>query len=250
MKESPRSNPAASSIPRRNRETELQSDGETELQSDRATEAQSYRRYRATDATDATDDSALAACVQTLQEAAQIALADGLSEISLFKFARAVKAFEVTNAVTLAHGELANAFVIWWSAANTQLPADADFDEYQLCFEDAYSRAKTPLGANALHEAIKRAETQPVPAEASTFNGPNVGRLIAVCFHLQQLSGDSAFFLSVRDAQRVLGGLGLMTASAVLKGLVSRGILRIVKKGTQAGRRATRYRYGAASHQD
>jgi hypothetical protein len=63
-----------------------------------------------------------------LPEAVQLSLEGQLPEDSLFIFARAVKAFEITNQFRLSPKELHGAFALWWSTAKPLLPADADFD--------------------------------------------------------------------------------------------------------------------------
>ena len=66
-------------------------------------------------------------------------------------------------------------------------------------------------------------------------------RLVAVCYHLQLLQGNSPFFLSVRDAAKILGTKNLHQANAMLAGLVRDEILIEVEKGTR--KRATRFRF-------
>ena len=241
-----------SSHTKRNRVSELQSNRATESQSVRDSEQQSdrvaenqrdrcNRGYRATDATDETDDSALAARVTTLQEAVSLSLKQEITEYTLFQFARAMKAFEVTTGTKCETGV---AFAEWWRTAEgtKKLPPEAQFDEYAFLFEDAYERAKTPLGANVLDAAIKRAKTQLAPPQANGFS-PNIAHLVSVCWQLQLLAGESPFFLSVRSAQQVLAIARPQTASAILTGLVRRGILEVESQGTPGGRRATRYRF-------
>lgn len=227
----------------RHREAERQSNREPESRSDIGTERLSNRGKRATDETHATDDSALAAPVGTLQEAAQISLNEGVSENCLFNFARAVKAFEVTTGIKLAKSETGNTFAVWWQMAKPQLPKEAEFDEYLLLFEDAYARVKSPLGSSALTIAVGRAKSSAPPPDAEQFTSPKLRMLVAVCYQLQRLSGSSPFFLSLRDCARILELPRLETASAMLNGLVSRGILIVVEKGIPGPRRATRFRF-------
>lgn len=222
----------------RNRETEFQSNGESENQT-----KQRIRRNRDTDGTDDTDDSALAARVKTLQEAARLSLAVGIDGNSMFVFARALKAFEVTIGKIIEKKELGNALSVWWAAAAPHLTLDDNFDEYLLLLKDAYEKVKTPLGSNALEIALERAQDQPAPPEAESYSSPKIRRLVAVCYQLQEINGSSPFFLSVRDCARIIGIERLETASAFLNGLVSDGILTVKQMGTPGGRRATRYRY-------
>jgi hypothetical protein len=166
-----------------------------------------------------------------------------LTDDCLFVFARALKAFEVTNRVLLKLEDLASAFSLWWSTATPKLPSDADSDEWRFDFMRAFAKARAPLGANPLHEAIRRAGSLPPPPEAARYPSAKLQRLVAVCHHLQILAGDSPFFLSVRDAARIMGTpKKLMRASAFLAGLVSDGILTEILRGTPGVKSATRYR--------
>jgi len=216
---------------------------ESELLRNRVAEKQSIKGIRVTHATKATDElPPLAACVQTLPEAVQLSLKDGLTEQTLFIFARALKAFEITSHMHLSPADLAGAFNLWWSTARTVLPQEADFDEYRFTFQDAFSRARSPLGAHHLKEAVRRADTSPPPSQARRYASARIKRLVGVCFQLQKMAGQSPFFLSVRDAARLVGTTRLAEASALLAGLVRDGLLIEVVKGTPAGRKATRYR--------
>ena len=202
------------------------------------------RRNRETDGTQERDDMPpLAACVKTLQEAVQLSLENGLTDNCLFIFARAIKAFEITVGRQLTPADLQSAFALWWSTAKPQLPPDADFDEWRFAFEDAFAKARAPLGANPLQAAIRRASLLPPPPQAARYTSPKLKRLVAVCYHLQILAGDSPFFLSVRDAARLTETKQLHAASALLGGLVRDGVLIQVSKGTPGGRRATRFRF-------
>jgi hypothetical protein len=63
---------------------------------------QRYRANRETHETDVSDElPPLAARVTTLQEAVKLSLREGFSEHSVFTFARALKAFEVTRRAIL-----------------------------------------------------------------------------------------------------------------------------------------------------
>ena len=197
-----------------------------------------------TDETQETDEiPLLAACVKTLPEAVQLSLASGINDQCLFTFSRALKAFEITNNRRLPLVELQAAFAQWWSAAESVLPPDADFDEWRFDFEDTFAKTHAALGANTLQSAIGRAESIPVPANVKHYASPKLNRLVAVCYHLQQLQGSSPFFLGVRAAAKILGTTDLYLANAMLGGLVRDGVLTEAQKGTQGGRRATRFRF-------
>jgi hypothetical protein len=182
-------------------------------------------------------------CGAAVKEAAELAIEQGVYENCTFNLARAIKAFEVTTGSKLPRAEFPNAFNIWWGIAQPLLPSDADRDEYLLTFYDAMARAKSPLGSNSLKKAIEMAKSQPLPAESSLFSNENVKQLIAVCFHLQKLAGNSPFFLSLRACAEILGKVPLERASRILNGLVEFGLLRIAKKGVPGNPKATRFRF-------
>lgn len=224
--------------------------------------------YREKHATDASQDVPLVAVrIFTLQEAVRASWlmnndssqpipsdvvskpegaslrAGSLDDGCLFAYARALKAYESTVCYRLTSEELEAAFSLWWDVSKPYLVPDADFDEYRLIFHAAWKRARSPLGANQLQQAIRLAASAPPPPEASRYGNPQLQRLVAVCFHLQRLQGDSPFFLSLREAAKVLRTKSLHKASAILHGLVHDGILVVVEKGTRHGRRATRFKF-------
>ena len=216
----------------------------------RETVKQSLRRNGVSDGTQATDEAPpLAARVKTLPEAVQTSLSERFAAHSKdlgFVFARALKAFEVTTGARLSKADLESAFVLWWVSAEPKLPAGSTRDECRLLFLDAFSKVRAPLGSNPLAEAIRRADAGPLPPEANHYpTSAKLRRLVAVCFHLQILSGDNDFFIGARDAAKVSNVTSAHTGLALLKGLIHDGILLLALKGTPGGRRASRYRYAA-----
>ena len=211
---------------------------------------QSDRRDRetnATHATEANDDSGNFRQIFTIPEAVRLSLMDGIGENTLFNFARMIRAFEMTIDRRIPQAEAGGVFNTWWQTAQADklLPADASYDEYALLFEDAFHRARVPWGTDTLANAIKRAQSSPLPEAAARFSDPRLQLLVAVCFQLQKLAGDSPFFLSVRDCAEILGMKRLEDAGKMLNGLVLRGILDLVTKGLPGKNRATRFRYAA-----
>jgi len=202
-------------------------------------------RNRDTKDTNETEDiPPLAARVNTLQEAVQLSLKEGLLENSLFTFSRAIRAFEITINRRLPPEEVGNAFSLWWGTAREKglLPADADFDECRFDFEATFAKTRVALGASPLEEAIRCAALA-IPAQANRYASAKLKSLVAVCYHLQRLAGENPFFLSVRDAARILRTNQNSKAVAMLGGLVRDGILIEVARGTPGGRRATRFRF-------
>ena len=201
------------------------------------------------DDTDETKDiRRLATQVRTIQEAVELSLKDGPKQDPVFQLARALKSFEATAGRRLPGSELNSAFSLWWTQAKPQLPTNADFDEYRASFLYSFAKTKAPLGSNPLEEAIRRANTGPLPSEAGRYENPKFKRLVAVCYHLQQLQEGSPFFISVRNAARILGftksdRASLDRASQALHSLVLDGVLTLVAKGKSGGKRASRFRF-------
>jgi hypothetical protein len=193
----------------------------------------------------------LATSVGSLPEAVQLAIGLGLDENCLFNLARALLAFEATVKLKLSREEREQAFQLWWGRAKPLLPPEAVEDEYRFIFYDAVKNAKSPLGANPLHEAISRADTKEAPAEASRYpTSARLRRLVAVCYHLQVLQGPADIFLGYRDAAKILGEESLWKAGKLLDGLVQDGVLTLVSKGTPGGRRASRFRFNFVRQPD
>jgi len=200
------------------------------------------------DTADTKDIPPLGTPIRTVQEAVNLSLQNGLKQDTLFQFARALKNFEITVRNRLPAQELNNAFSLWWSTAKPLLPADADFDEHRAAFLYTFAKTKAPLGSNSLEEAIRRADAGPPPPQADRYENLGFKRLVAVCHHLQHLQDGSPFFLSVRNAARILGfaksdRASLDRASRVLNSLVHDEILTLVAKGKSGGKRASRFRF-------
>ena len=194
----------------------------------------------------------LAARVDTLQKAVQLSLRNGSLENALFTFSRAIRALEITTKCRLPREEIGNAFALWWSTAHNAklLPPDADFDEWRFDFEATFEKTRVALDANPLQEATRRAPASPMPPQAGRYTSAKLKLLVAVCYHLQALVGDRPFFLSVRDAARILETKNNADAAKMLSGLVRDGILTVVARGTPGGRRATRFRFVAESKEE
>jgi len=187
--------------------------------------------------------------VTTIQQAVNLSLPSTRlrPDAALFTFARALKAFQKTTRANLAQNELRTHFNQWYQIALPHLPPQADPDEYWFTFLESWAKARHPLGANILDHAWKTAQADPDPPEARRFTSPKLKLLISLCCRLQLKSGPGAFFLSVRDVQRLLQVESLSTASAWLNGLCRERILTVVSKGGPANRQASRFRFNFAS---
>ena len=180
-------------------------------------------------------------CIRTLQNAVEAALADTSKGDPIFRFARAIKSFELTIDARLPKNELSAAFNLWWIKASPDLPPDTVREECLYLFLDAYTKARTPLGSNVIENALLKVDSTQPPTEANRYISQKIQRLIHLCYALQTIVGETSFFLaSQRDAARALG---LSTKSqsmigAFLRGLERDGILRVTERGK--GRRQKR----------
>lgn len=177
-----------------------------------------------------------------MPEAISITLQAPPGEDLLFYYCRALLAFESTTGMSFTKDDLNHFFSVFWKKAKDRFPADADFDEYRLYFLTTFPKVRAPLGSNPLDAAVKRAATFQPPA-AERYTSLKLKQLVAICYHLQVLSEDSPFFLSVRSVMEFLGLKSTHQASNLLNGLVIDGILEYTEKGTPGGKRAARFRY-------
>jgi hypothetical protein len=92
-----------------------------------------------------------------------------------------------------------------------------------------------------LQRAVERARADVhTPPEADAYQNVETRLLIRVCFQLQRIHGDKAFFLSYRVAGEILS-LSHTEAGKRLEILMKDGILAIAAAHTR--RLATSYRY-------
>lgn len=230
-----RSTPGTSSSPKQggNRESEESED----------TENSEIRRIRdSQDSDEKHDIPLLGTRICTFQEAVDMARSMPLQKDAIFTFARALRSMEATLSQKLTKKDLDSAFSLYWAACLPELPTDAEHDEYRFDFLKAFEKARAPLGANHLEEALKRAGTYAPPA-ADRYTSPKLKLLVALCYHLQVLSENSPFFLSVRSVMECLGLKSTHQASDFLNGLVLDGVLEYTEKGTPGGKRASRFRF-------
>jgi hypothetical protein len=111
---------------------------------------------------------------------------------------------------------------------------------------------KYPAGTEPIAKLLALADAAELPAVALEYDHPTLHRLVALCRELQRAAGDGPFFLDVRTGERLLG-IHYTTVWAWLRGLCRDGVLELVESGSQAKRRASRYRYlvieGKAQHE-
>jgi len=114
-----------------------------------------------------------------------------------------------------------------------------DFDETWKDFVHGWPRVKWPKGVVLGLALAKALEDTTNPAEASIYTDPRNQLLVRVCWQLQQMCGDSPFFLSCRNAGRIME-LSHVEGSKRLEMLCADGILEVVEHYTN--NKATRYR--------
>jgi hypothetical protein len=160
----------------------------------------------------------------------------------LFDLARAVKRLEKQRGREYSDREMKQIFFNpWYDRSTAFLRPDQTKDGYWFEFQEAYERAKYPLGEDVLGKAWARVWSEPPPAEAHEFDDEETWRLVALCRNLQAATGNAPFFLSCRTVQRLLCKKFEMDAHRLLKGLQRHGLLEEAEKGSMAGRRATRW---------
>lgn len=200
-------------------------------------------RIRETHETEDTQEGLpLRASVGTLQAAVQRAISDTSFGDPVFKLCRALKGFEKATGMSLSQRDLSCSFSYWWNfpGARANLEEDLTYDEHLMLFHESFKLARTALGENVIETAVRNINSKKPPPESARYASPRLKRLVHLCFELQLLNQDGPFFLSSRDAGRVIG-CSHIHAAGFLKGLVTDGILILVSVGQR--KRASRYRF-------
>jgi hypothetical protein len=104
----------------------------------------------------------------------------------------------------------------------------------------AWQRVERPAG-RSLGAAVVAAEHEPTPPIAERYDGP-LRRLVALCCQLQLQWGDRPFPLSCQTAADVLG-VTRIKAWRLLKTLQFDSVLRLVKTGTKASKKASEWQF-------
>ncbi|MCZ6655019.1 MAG: bifunctional DNA primase/polymerase [Planctomycetota bacterium] len=117
-----------------------------------------------------------------------------------------------------------------------------DFIETETDFLRAWPRVRSPMGCDYLAMIRERAMMAQPSDLAQKWGMEGFGFLIQLCDELQQDAGDGPFFLSTRDAGRLMH-IPHRTASRMLTSLTYYDILEIEKKGEFGTLRATTFRF-------
>jgi hypothetical protein len=197
--------------------------------------------YRSTQE-DPADPSILIACaLNSLGDAVERAIArtlptgPGTRNRRLFDLTREMKAV-----LPEARPDELRAVLREWHRRALPVIRTKDFDESWADLVTAWQRAEEPAG-RSLEAAVARAEQEPAPPVAERYDGP-LRRLVALCWQLQKQWGDRPFPLACRTAAEVLG-VTRIKAWALLQALQFDRVLRRVRTGTKASKKASEWRF-------
>lgn len=104
-------------------------------------------------------------------------------------------------------------------------------DDPEISFLVAWDQVVAP---GVFEHAVALAKSKPA--------GSKFGLFVAICAHLQELSGDVPIIVPVRKFAEVIG-VSAVTISTYRKHAIRRGILKLVKKHSREDRLATKFRF-------
>ncbi len=157
----------------------------------------------------------------------------------VFELARALKA--VPSLADADPRELKPLVRHWHKLALPHITSKA-FEETLIDFLRAWPRVKFPKGGEPMSQIFSAAVQAEVPEIAAEYEQDGLRLLVALCRELQRAAADGPFYLSCRTAGRLLN-VDHTTAWRWLFLLEQNEVLRVVSRGSQASRRASRYRY-------
>lgn len=117
-----------------------------------------------------------------------------------------------------------------------------EFETTYFDFAYAWGRVKFAKGDVPMAQIVARALAADYPDETAHYENDGIRKLAAVCRELQRAMGDGAFFLSARTAADYLK-IDPVTAWRWLRILEMDGILKVVTRGSNRDRKASRLRY-------
>lgn len=167
----------------------------------------------------------------------------------LLKLARLALTLRKRLGRKLTQNELEAMFNCWHGLTYQQDPAFVwrEYAEYWHEFATLAVTVKVPLDENPVDHAWRLSLERPLPSAALSgpyAQSPRIQRLIALCCELANANGDDKpFFLSCRDAARLIG-TSWVHAATQLRGLVISGVIEEISKGTRGQNgNATEYRW-------
>ena len=155
----------------------------------------------------------------------------------LFQLARELKA--IPELADLKGKDLHPVIAEWHQQALPSI-GTKDFATSWLEFCTAWDRVRYPAGTSPVDEAWQAALGAEFPPEVADWDNAKIGRLAGLCWQLQIRQGEQPFFLDSRTAGRLLDVDHTVTWRW-LQGLVSAGVLELVRSGRRG--RANKYRY-------
>lgn len=160
---------------------------------------------------------------------------DSQRKRKLFELARELKAV-----AHLAEAEAADLLPIVerWHRAAISGPG---LEDDQTAFLAAWPRVKHPAGTGPLDRVLEDARRLGPPPETLKY-GDKFQLLASLCRELQRRAGNESFFLGCRTAGKLIG-VSHVAAWNYFQLLQANRLLRMIEKGTKAGRKATSWRY-------
>jgi hypothetical protein len=164
---------------------------------------------------------------------------------SLFEIARGVRAIEKKTGRKLTTDELMVAFNEWHRVSGRWLDPEED---HLASFLAGLGKVRVPMGEgdslNKALEAVTKLSVSELPAIPGVTNARESWRRIAALHReMSCRSANNTYFLSYRDAARVLPGLSHQTAYSITLSLGWLGVIEIVSKGdTRPGGKASTFR--------
>lgn len=179
--------------------------------------------------------------VLTAEEAIESSLPSGPGQRHklVFEFARRLKA--VPQLADQSGCDLRRYAEAWHRRA-VAIIGTKPFEETWIDFLKAWENVQHPYGGGVLSVAFERACRVGLPDVANDYEQSEVLLLAGLCRELQRGAGEAPFYLSCRDAGRLLG-VTHVQASRWLFLLVADGVLAEIEKGDVRTRRASQYRY-------
>ena len=163
---------------------------------------------------------------------------------SLFKLARLVRSCEGAIARLATEEELEFVFDHWCLVARRFWRPGHTRDDYYAEFLGAYSYARIGLDKDPTEVALSRAKAAPLP-DVRGFSDERVRLAAAICREMQDIMGDSPFFLPTRKLGEIVGVHHTCVAHW-LRAFEFLGIIHLapgeVRK--RGGKRSPRYYYG------
>ena len=184
----------------------------------------------------------------SLSEAVQQALPEREHENNsrLFLLSRSLLTLERSLGRKLTVSENLEAFNLWHQevSASGLLRPGQPKEQYMSEFANARRCARVALGDDPTTQAWLKAQSEPLPVEAGVWESRERKLLVALCYQLHLAANGQKWFLSCRDAARLVlpsEPQGFVKTNRWLNEFVGLGILEIAERGTTI--RATRFRY-------